>query len=337
MKILIYSPLFYPSIGGTETVVSILAHQFNEQGHEVKLVSQTPATDAKTFPFQVIRNPTTQQLLKLTSWCDVYFQAHVSLKGIWPLLIIRKPLVITHQTWYCRLDGTLGWQDNLKKFVTKFAHNIVASHALAEQLPTSSTVIPNPYQEDIFYEIPEITRSKEIVFLGRLVSDKGADLLLEALAKLKALGLTPRLTIIGNGPEENSLRKQAKQLEISEQVDFVGVKVEQELTKLLNAHKIMVIPSRWQEPFGIVALEGIACGCVVVGSEQGGLKDAINSCGITFSNGDVQALTKILFNLLTDENELLKYRQKAELHLARHQKSVVAKAYIEVFERAIRR
>ncbi|MGA9377700.1 MAG: glycosyltransferase family 4 protein [Phormidium sp.] len=337
MKILIYSPLFYPSIGGTETVVSILAHQFIAQGHDVKLVCQTSATDAKTFPFEVIRNPTRQQLLQLTNWCEVYFQAHVSLKGIWPLLIIRKPLVVTHQTWYCRLDGTLSWQDHLKKFVTKFAHNIVASYALAEKLPSRSTIIPNPYREDIFYEIPEITRNKELVFLGRLVSDKGADLLLEALAKIKALGLTPRLTIIGNGPEESSLREQAKQLEIAEQVDFVGVKVEQELTKLLNAHKIMVIPSRWQEPFGIVALEGIACGCVVVGSEQGGLKDAINSCGLTFPNGNIQALTEILFNLLSDENELLKYREPAELHLAKHQKSLVAKAYIEVFERSIKK
>ncbi|OKH40423.1 glycosyl transferase family 1 [[Phormidium ambiguum] IAM M-71] len=337
MKILIYSPLFYPSIGGTETVVFILAHQFSEQGHEVKLVSQTPATDAKTFPFQVIRNPPIKQLLQLTSWCDVYFQAHVSLKGIWPLLIIRKPLIVTHQTWYCRLDGTLGWQDNLKKFVTKFAHNIVASHALAEQLPASSTIIPNPYREDMFFEIPEIPRNKELVFLGRLVSDKGADLLLEALAKIKALGLTPKLTIIGNGPEESSLREQAKHLEISDQVDFVGAKVNQELTKLLNAHKIMVIPSRWQEPFGIVALEGIACGCVVVGSEQGGLKDAINSCGVTFPNGDIAALTQILFDLLSNEKQLLKYQENAKLHLAKHQALVIAKSYINVFEKAKKR
>ena len=105
MKILIYSPLFYPSIGGIETVISILAHEFVTHGHSVKLVSQVPATDAKIFPFEVIRQPSKQSLLKLMHWCDVYFQGCISLKGIWPLLMIRKPWVVTHQTWYCRPNG----------------------------------------------------------------------------------------------------------------------------------------------------------------------------------------------------------------------------------------
>ena len=72
MKILIYSPLFYPSIGGLETIISTLAHEFTCQGHEVRLISQTPATDSKQFSFEVIRQPTIQKLLELTSWCDVY-------------------------------------------------------------------------------------------------------------------------------------------------------------------------------------------------------------------------------------------------------------------------
>ncbi|MFM9161187.1 MAG: glycosyltransferase, partial [Dolichospermum sp.] len=100
-------------------------------------------------------------------------------------------------------------------------------------------------------------------------------------------------------PEESKLIQQAKDLKINDQVTFAGVKLEHELTKLLNAHQIMVVPSLWNEPFGIVALEGIACGCVVVGSEGGGLKDAIGTCGVTFANGNVEQLTKILFDLLT--------------------------------------
>lgn len=335
MKILIYSPLFYPSVGGLETVVSILAQEFVHQGHEVKLVSQIPATDSKIFPFEVIRHSHPQQLLNLTRWCDIYFQGCVSLKGIWPLLIIRRPLVVTHQTWYRRLDGSLGWQDYLKHFVTRFATNIPASYALAEHIPAQYTVIPNPYREEIFYEMPQIKRDKELVFLGRLVSDKGADLLLEALAGLKVRGLTPQLTIIGTGPEEAKLRQQAKDLDIAHQVDFVGVKVERELAQLLNAHQIMVVPSRWQEPFGVVALEGIACGCAIVGSEGGGLKEAIGPCGVTFPNGNVTVLTETLLDLLTQPEKLSIYRAKAESHLSRHKKAEVAKAYLQVFERAI--
>lgn len=335
MKILIYSPLFYPSVGGIETVVSTLAHEFVHLGHEVKLISLTPATNSKIFPFEVIRKPNPQTFLKLIRWCEVYFQPTISLKGIWPLAISPKPWIVSHNNWYTRPDGSLGWQDYLKQFSLRFATGISVSQAIANHVSTPSTVIPNPYREEIFYEIPEITRDKELVFLGRLVSDKGVDLLLKALANLKVLGLTPKLTIIGTGSEELSLRQQAKQLEIAPQVDFVGVKVEKELVELLNAHKIMVIPSRWQEPFGIVALEGIACGCVVIGSEQGGLKDAIGPCGITFPNGDVEALTQILLNLLSHMDGLSIYREEAESHLSRHKKTSVAKAYLEVFERAI--
>ncbi|AFY30860.1 glycosyltransferase family 4 protein [Calothrix sp. PCC 7507] len=336
MKILIYSPFFYPKIGGLETIISTLAHEFMYQGHEVKLISQTPDTDSKKFPFEVIRLPSFQQVLKLTNWCDVYFQGCVSLKGFFPLLFVPRPLVVTHQTWYRRIHGSLGWQDYLKKFVTHFATNISVSHALAKTIPTSSTVIPNSYQEDIFYEVPGIYRNQELVFLGRLVSDKGANLLLDALAELKSLGMTPKLTIIGSGPEEDSLRQQAKNLKIIEQVDFAGVKIEHELAKILNAHQIMVVPSLWDEPFGIVALEGIACGCVVVGSEGGGLKDAIGPCGVIFPNGNLQALTHTLFNLLQNPQQLAAYRSNADSHLLRHRKSAVAKAYLEVIEAAMK-
>ena len=335
MKILIYSPSFYPNIGGLETIIANLAHEFTTQGHEVKLISQTPDIDSKQFPFEVVRRPRKQQLLKLTQWCEVYFQGCVSLKGLWPLFFVHCPLVITHQTWYRRNDGSESWQDYLKKLVTHFATNVSISQAIAKELPVTSTIIPNSYREDIFYEIPEIQRDRELVFLGRLVSDKGVNLLLDALAQLKSKGLTPRLTIIGSGPEELNLRQQVQSLELIEQVTFAGVKLEHELTKLLNAHQVMVIPSLWDEPFGIVALEGLACGCVIVGSQGGGLKDAIGSCGITFPNGNLQALTEALVNLLQNSEQLVIYKANAQEHLLRHQKSAIAEAYLQILETAI--
>ncbi|OUL19793.1 glycosyl transferase family 1 [Nostoc sp. RF31YmG] len=332
MRILIYSPSFYPKIGGLETIIFTLAHEFFYQKHHVKVISQTPAKDSKKFPFEIIRQPTKKQILQLTNWCEIYFQGCVSLRGLWPLLFVPRPLVVTHQTWYRCTDGSVDWQNQLKYFVTRFATNISASQAIAQQIPAPSSIIPNSYREDIFYEIPNISRNQELVFLGRLVSDKGANLLLKALAQLKSKRLTPRLTIIGSGPEESQLRQQANDLEIVEQINFAGVKVEHELVKLLNAHQIMVVPSLWEEPFGIVALEGIACGCVVVGSEGGGLKDAIGACGVTFPNGNLERLTQILFDLLIHPEKLTTYREQAKSHLARHTSKAVAKAYLEVIE-----
>ena len=78
--------------------------------------------------------------------------------------------------------------------------------------------MPKTKMKLLVYEIREIQRDREIVFLGRLVSDKGVNLLIDALAQLKSKGLAPRLTIIGNGPEELNLRQQVQSLELIEQV-----------------------------------------------------------------------------------------------------------------------
>ena len=60
-----------------------------------------------------------------------------------------------------------------------------------------------------------------------------------------------------------------------------------DVVALLNRHLIIVVPSRWQEPFGLVALEGIACGCVALGANCGGLPNAIGGAGATFLHEDV--------------------------------------------------
>lgn len=317
-------------------MASLLASEFMLQDHEVKLVTQTPASDEKVFPFEVIRQPQAHHLFQLVRWCDVYLHNNISLKTIWPLLMLRKPWVVVHQTWISRLDRHLSWQDYLKHFLIQFATCISISQAIADHVAVPSVVISNPYRDDLFREIPTIARDKELIFVGRLVSDKGVDLLLEAVGLLKKLGLTPKLTVIGEGPELTALQQLAEDLAIHEQVSFVGVKTNLELVQFLSAHQIMVIPSRWAEPFGIVALEGIACGCVVVGSEAGGLKEAIGPCGVTFPNGDVQGLTQKLADLLSNSARLATYRARAVCHLSRHKKAAVAKAYLEVIEAATR-
>jgi glycosyltransferase involved in cell wall biosynthesis len=334
MKILIYSPAFFPSIGGLENIMATLAQEFYKAGHNVTLISYTPWDGQEPFEFEVVRCPKPRKVLELTYWCDVFFQGCVSLKGLWSLFLVPRPLVVAHHTWYRRPSGKRIFQDRLKQLVTRFATNISISPAIAEQLPVSSIVIPNSYRDDLFYELPVSHRSVELVFLGRLVPDKGVHLLLCALEILKTQGLTPKLTIIGDGPELSILKQRTISYGIKDQVCFTGVKVGEQLTHLLNDHQIMVIPSLWNEPFGIVALEGIACGCVILGSEGGGLKDAIGPCGLTFPNGDVQALTQTLAHLLKNPAQIAYYRQNAPSHLAKHRKEKVAQAYIRVLEEA---
>jgi glycosyltransferase involved in cell wall biosynthesis len=98
----------------------------------------------------------------------------------------------------------------------------------------------------------------------------------------------------------------------------------------------MVIPSRWTEPFGLVALEGIACGLVAIGSSNGGLPDAIGPCGEIFHTGDSRALAECLERLLRKPECLEKYRAPAKDHLERHSRRGVAEAYLEELSRLCR-
>ena len=336
MKILFSSHAFLPGVGGLENVSMMLAEQFVRAGQEVKLITQTAGLEDLSLPYPVIRGPRSRALLKLLLWCDVYFHNGISLRTAWPLLFVRRPWVVAHQTWIPQA-GAGGWVGRLKRRILARSTNISISTAVAADLRTPSIVIGNPYDDLVFRELPGVPRDRDLVFCGRLVADKGADVLLTALGVLGRRGLSPNLSIIGTGPEEPKLRSMTRELALEKQVTFEGKKVGRELAQCLNAHRIMVVPSIWREPFGIVALEGIACGCAIVGSKGGGLKEAIGPCGLTFPNGDAEALAARLEELVTSPQSLALYRVKATAHLVGYTKGAVAKKYLRIFAAAIQR
>jgi len=337
MKILIYSPAFLPHIGGLEIGQALLADRLTRLGQEVTVVTRTAAADGDggdgAFTFRVLRRPGFAALLRAVRSCDVFFQANVSLRGLWPLLLVRRTWAVSHHSWYCRSDGHVAWQDRLKRFLLRYAAvSISVSTAMAADLSSPSFIIPNAYRDDLFRLIPEVARDRDLAFLGRLVSDKGVDLLLAALAQLARRGLRPNLTVVGGGKELPALERQAARLGIAEQIDFLGPRSGDDLVALLNRHRILVLPSRYNEPFGIAALEGIACGCVVVGSAGGGLPEAIGPCGRTFRNGSVENLAAVLEELLRQPEQVAALRAGAAAHLARHGSEGIARLYLEVLE-----
>ena len=338
MKILFSSHFFHPSVGGIEEVSRILAYEFARAGHEVRVVTTTRARRGAglDYPFRVFRRPSPHELIRLVRWCDVYFHNNISLQTAWPLLFVRKPWVIAHHTWIARMSGRRGIRDRIKQRVAKYATNIAISEAVAKHIRVPSVIIGNPYRDKVFTLDPHAARERDLVFLGRLVWDKGADLLLDALAILKEKGIEPRLTIIGDGPEKEALEKQCMRLGLENQVMFAGTRTGDDLAALLNTHKIIVIPSRWQEPFGLVALEGIACGCVPIGAECGGLPTAIGPAGVMFPCGEIEPLARSIELLLRDEAALAGFRKAAEEHLKLHNTAAVAGRYLEILERAAR-
>jgi glycosyltransferase involved in cell wall biosynthesis len=337
MKILLTSLFFSPSVGGIETVTLLLAREFMAAGHQVRIVTTTPSSDpAANHGFQVLRQPSFGQLFAAARWCDVYLQNNISLPLAAPLLLLRRPWFIVHQTWIPQKWGGLVGQINRGKLLLlRHATSVSISNAVAADMPGESTVIPNPYDADVFHTRADVPRTGDLVALGRLVSDKGFDLLVEALALLAREGLRPRLTLIGDGPEKENLRQQAKNLGVADQIVFAGARTGAALAEELNRHRIAVVPSRWKEPFGIVALEMIACGCVTVGSKDGGLADAIGACGPTFPNGDAAALAETLGHLLRHPDALAPYLKCADAHLRRHHPAAIAAEYLQLFDQAL--
>lgn len=335
MKILLASHAFAPSIGGIETCSLDLAQAFLKLGHEVQVITQTPSKKSEDdHGLSVIRQPDRPALIRAMRWCDVYFQNNISLQTAWPLFYIRKPWVVCTATWLKNHDGSTGSGNRLKQLALRWATNIYISRAVRDHVGHPGNIIPNPYNSDVFRLLPDGIRGRSLVFLGRLVSDKGCDLLIQALARLREMDLAVSLTIIGTGSEELALKQQVASERLEALVRFVGAMRGEALARELNRHQVLVVPSRWEEPFGIVALEGIACGCLIVGSSGGGLPDAIGPCGKTFKNGDVADLTRAIREVLDQREEMLNGAAAIADHLNCHRIETVAARYIEVFEQA---
>lgn len=335
MRILFSSYLFDPSVGGIETVSKILAHEFAKAGHDVHVITQSRGGAVTGANYKLTRRPSLAVTFRLLQWCEIFFQNNISLRSLIPALLSRRPTLVVHQTWLQNVHGGIGWQNHLKQSLLRFCVNVAISKAVADRLNADSIVIGNPYDETVFHLMPDAVRDKTIVFVGRLVSDKGVDLLLRALEILKRDGTVSDLTIVGSGPEEANLRTLATELGLNEQVTFSGQKAGANLARILNQHRVLAVPSRWAEPFGVVALEGIACGCVVVGSKDGGLKEAIGGCGLTFENGNVDELAAQLKRMIQEPNSRATLLQNADEHLMNFTSSAVASRYLELMKKMI--
>lgn len=331
MKIFFFTTFFAPSVGGIERLAEMLCRDFVAQGHEVRLVTLTPGDG--DFPFPVIRCPSFGQLLSLLRWCDVHVQANVSLKYAVLMYAAGRKGLWQHNTAYNRDDFSLSMLGQLKRWVARTKAGIAVSPYVGQAL-RSNTVIPNAFDNAVFQPtIPWAQKTRDLAFLGRLVSQKGCDVLIKALSDLHRQGIKPNLTVIGEGPDRKVLEQLATTELLRSQINFAGVRRGAGLADLLNQHRIIVVPSRCEEAFGIVALEGLACGCLPIVSERGGLKDAIGPHGFVVKNGDVQCLAQTLAEILANPDAACDRLDGAERHLAHHTIRVVAERYLEVFRK----
>lgn len=144
-----------------------------------------------------------------------------------------------------------------------------------------------------------------VAFVGRMIPDKGADVLLEAVLRLDRPDI--HLTLVGAsgfGSDdplttfEQDIRHRAQRL--GQRVTVRPFVPRAEVAALLTRADVVVVPSRWPDPCPLTVLEGMAAGAAVVGSEIGGIPEMLRGVGILVPPGDPQALAEVLEGLATD-------------------------------------
>ncbi len=167
--------------------------------------------------------------------------------------------------------------------------------------PPRTTMVPNGVELERFRPRPEGERFPHptILYLGRLRRYKGVELVLDALAALRAEGARPRFLIAGRGDHEETLRRRTDSLGLGDQVEFLGYVSEEEKLRLFQRSWIHVLTSP-KEGWGISILEAAACGTPTVASDSPGLRDSVRDgeTGLLVPHGQVGALATAVRQLL---------------------------------------
>ena len=131
----------------------------------------------------------------------------------------------------------------------------------------------------------------DLLYVGQLIRGKGVQLLLEAMARMKT---RRTLDIVGTGNMEGELKAIAARLGLADRVRFNGFQKNPQ--EWMRRAACVVVPSFWQEPYGLVAAEAVALGRKVVAFAIGGLPEACRGKATLVPPGDVAALAEALEN-----------------------------------------
>jgi glycosyltransferase involved in cell wall biosynthesis len=187
-----------------------------------------------------------------------------------------------------------------------------------------------------FIPIEDINREdNKILFVGRLVEEKGVPILLDAIHKViqKFPGL--KLVIIGDGPEREKLEAQCIGLNIEHVVEFLGALNQNQLPALYSSASIVVMTSK-REGLGLVAIEAMGCGCAVVATCLPAVEDIIENGvnGVLVKYGDsielANAIETLLVNTGIKNNIVSRARQSV---IKRFDWQIVANKYKNIIER----
>lgn len=182
----------------------------------------------------------------------------------------------------------------------------VRDKLLTRGFPASKLAVL-PIGTELPTELPARGTGGPLLFVGRFVPKKGLPILIEALQRLRAEGGEPEAAIVGDGPQAESLRRQAQGLD---RLRFLGWQTPEAVARLMQEAALLVVPSIEAvggdaEGLPSVAVEAMATGLTVVASDQAGLGAVVmpQKTGAMVPANDAAALAAAIATLMADPVE----------------------------------
>jgi glycogen(starch) synthase len=334
MRVLFWSTFFWPYIGGIEVLSSRLLPALMEHGHEFIVVSQGGTGFPTEYEFQgntipIYRYPMTvalnnRDIKKIKEIRNNIAEIKSTYKPHLVHINTSGPGLFFHQ----KTKNVLTSNDLFS--IHFFPEAKIEKNSLIVSCLKSSnwvSAVSQAMLEDARKIVPEIENKSSLIYnglpmpsikpanyqfdepillcIGRLVPEKGFDLALEAFAYVHKVFPRARLLIAGDGICMADLKSQAKSLNIQEFVDFSGWIDPDKIMDLINQAVLVIVPSRWREPFGLIALQASQMARPVVASNVGGLPEVVvhTKTGFLYKNEDITELANYLIILLKNPDK----------------------------------
>lgn len=233
--------------------------------------------------------------------------------------------------YYPKADKIIAVSEGVKRELVRYAC-LDPLRITAVNNPYDIDKIKNLSREPLEEEYQALFRKRNlIVSTGRLIRQKGHDILIKALPKISTEP-PAEVVIIGTGELEPSLKKLAAEIGFKDRVHFLGW--QDNPFRYESKADVFVLPSRW-EGFPNALVEAMACGSPVIASNSsGGTKEIIgkDTYGMLFNNEQPEDLAAKLQQVLQNQELLNKYKNLSLERASHFHKDIIAEKYLKELE-----
>lgn len=323
-------PLLY---GGIERIIDMLIKGYVKLGHEVSLFAHSDSnTEAKLFSYKGKTSHLKTDILKNTFLINKelfngnYDVVHSfgRLLYLLPQLPLKIPKLMSYQR-----EPTISQIKMVAKITKKNTLAFTGCSAyISKQIAPHAPAYPifNGVDLSVYNFKEEVSADAPLVFLGRIEPIKGTHIAIEVARKTKK-----KLVIAGNIPNEyqNYFDTQIKP-QLDEQITYIGAVNDTEKNILLGNALAFLMPIEWNEPFGIVMAEAMACGTPVIGFNRGSVPEVVVNGLNGFSCTTTEEMIDLVFRI--PEIARQKVREDCE---KRFSSKVIVDQYLNLYQKLI--